>query len=54
MAGHHIDHQLAEEYEKMVFPKISHISATLAAAMALAWGTQAYADIYTVHEVTER
>jgi len=37
----------------MIFPKISHISAALAATMALAWGTQAYSDIYTVHEVRD-
>jgi len=37
----------------MIFQKISHISAALAATMALAWGTQAYSDIYAVHEVTD-
>ena len=37
----------------MMFPKISHISMALAATAALAWGTQAYSDIYTVHEVKD-
>ena len=32
---------------------MSHISAVLATTMALAWGTQAYADIYAVHEVKD-
>ena len=36
----------------MMFPKISHICTALAATVALAWGTQAYSDIYAVHEVT--
>jgi uncharacterized repeat protein (TIGR01451 family) len=37
----------------MIISKLSHISAALAATMALAWGTQAYPDIYAVHEVKE-
>ena len=38
---------------KMMFPKISHICTALAASVALAWGTQAYPDIYAVHEIKD-
>jgi len=35
------------------FAKLTRLGSAVAASMALAWSTQAYSDIYTVHKVEE-